>query len=72
MPHYNTVFKYLEMAGLTPILKALIGESSMPLKSVEVDFAIDSSGFATSRFIRWFDHKYGQTPGRSTIGSRST
>jgi transposase len=26
---------------------------------VEQDFAIDSSGFATSRFIRWFDHKYG-------------
>ena len=59
-PHYNTVFKYLEMAVLTPILKRLIGESSLPLKSVEVDFAIDSSGFATPRFIRWFDHKYGQ------------
>jgi hypothetical protein len=59
-PHYNTVFKYFEMAGLTPILKGLIGESSLPLKSVEQDFAVDSSGFATSRFIRWFDHKYGQ------------
>jgi transposase len=59
-PHYNTVFKYLEMPGLTPILKRLIAESSLPLKSVEQDFAIDSSGFATSRFVRWFDHKYGQ------------
>jgi transposase len=26
---------------------------------VEVDFAVDSSGFSTSRFTRWFDHKYG-------------
>lgn len=58
-PHYNTVFKYLEMPGLTPILSRLITESSLPLRSVEVDFAVDSSGFSTSRFIRWFDHKYG-------------
>ena len=25
-----------------------------------MDFAVDSSGFSTSRFVRWFDHKYGQ------------
>lgn len=31
----------------------------MPLRSIERDFAVDSSGFATSRFVRWFDHKYG-------------
>jgi transposase len=29
------------------------------LKAIEVDFPADSSGFTTSRFIRWFDHKYG-------------
>jgi transposase len=58
-PHYNTVFKYLEMPGLTPILKQLIKESALPLGSVEVDFAADSLGFSSSRFIRWFDHKYG-------------
>jgi hypothetical protein len=40
-------------------VRALITESSLPLKSVEVDFACDSSGFTTSRFHRWFDHKYG-------------
>jgi transposase len=31
----------------------------LPLSSVETDFAADSSGFMTSRFTRWFDHKYG-------------
>jgi transposase len=31
----------------------------LPLRSVEIDFAVDSSGFATSRFVRSFDHKYG-------------
>jgi transposase len=60
-PHYNTVFKYLEMPGLTDVLRRLIEESSLPLRSVETEFAIDSSGFGTSRFVRWFDEKYGQT-----------
>lgn len=58
-PHYSAVYRYLEDPAMTPLLKALIAESSLPLRSVEVDFAIDSSGFATSRFVRWFDHKYG-------------
>jgi transposase len=60
-PHFNSIFNYLENPALTPILRALITESSLPLKSVEVDFAVDSSGFTTSRFIRWYDHKYGVT-----------
>ena len=59
VPHYNSIFNYLENAELTPVLRALITESSLPLKSVEVDFAVDSSGFTSSRFVRWFDHKYG-------------
>jgi transposase len=58
-PHFNSIFNYLENPALTPILRALITESSLPLKAVEIDFAADSSGFTTSRFIRWFDHKYG-------------
>lgn len=59
LPHYNSIFKYLENPELTPVLHALIEESSKPLAAVESDFAADSSGFATSRFVRWFDHKYG-------------
>jgi transposase len=58
-PHYNSIFNYLENPALTPVLNALISESSKPLKAVEVDFAADSSGFTTSRFHRWYDHKYG-------------
>src|SRR4051794_7132528 len=44
---------------MTPILTALIGRSSRPLRSVDVDFAVDSSGFSTSRFVRRVDEKYG-------------
>ncbi|MFZ3169683.1 MAG: transposase [Candidatus Methanoperedens sp.] len=30
------------------------------LKSVEHDFAVDSSGFSTSRFARYFSYKHGK------------
>ncbi|MDB6054275.1 MAG: transposase [Verrucomicrobiales bacterium] len=59
VPHFNSIFNYLENPDLTPILTELIIRSSTPLKAVEVDFAVDSTGFSTSRFVRWYDHKYG-------------
>ena len=59
-PHFNSVLNYLESSELTPILRELITRSSLPLKAVETDFAVDSSGFSCSRFVRWFDHKYGE------------
>jgi transposase len=59
VPHFNSISNYLENADLTPILRTLITQSSLPLRSVETDFAADSSGFTTCRFTRWFDHKYG-------------
>jgi transposase len=31
----------------------------LPLKTAETSFAVDSSGFSTSTFARWFDAKYG-------------
>ncbi len=34
--------------------------SSLPLKAVETDFAVDSSGFSTCRFVRWYNKKYGR------------
>ncbi|HEY0320678.1 MAG TPA: transposase [Pyrinomonadaceae bacterium] len=59
-PHFNSIFNYLELPEMTPFLKELIIESSLPLKSVEWDFAVDSSGFSTGQFMRWFDTKYGK------------
>jgi transposase len=57
--HYNSGCAYLEDEDLTPVLKSLIVQSSLPLRTVETDFAVDSTGFTTSRFYRWYDHKYG-------------
>lgn len=59
--HFNASLKALENEALTPILIDLIQASAFPLRGVETQFAIDSSGFCTSRFTRWFDVKYGVT-----------
>src|SRR5713226_1757363 len=52
---------FMENPAFTPILKALVAKSAAPLKAVETKFAIDSSGFSTNKFERWFDAKYGVT-----------
>ena len=52
---------FMENPEFTPILKDLIVQSAAPLSVVETAFAVDSSGFSSSRFERWFDHKYGIT-----------
>lgn len=57
--HYNSVCAYLEWPKLTPVLNELIQQSCAPLRAIETDFAVDSSGFSTSRFVRWYDEKYG-------------
>jgi transposase len=50
---------YLEEGLLTPILLRMIEQSSLPLSVVETVFAPDSTGFSGSRFVRWYDEKYG-------------
>lgn len=55
------VTAFFEDPYFTPILKELIGYSARPLRSVETEFAIDSSGFGSSRYERWYDQKYGVT-----------
>ncbi len=60
MPCFNSMSNYMTKPELTGILKGLINASSLPLKAVETDFAVDSSGFSTSRFVRWYNKKYGK------------
>lgn len=55
------VVGFFEDAYYTSILKDLIAYSARPLRSVETSFAIDSSGFGSSRFEKWYDQKYGVT-----------
>ena len=51
--------QFMEDEAFTPILKQLVHQSSLPLRAVETDFAIDSSGFSSNKFDRWFDEKWG-------------
>lgn len=59
-PHFNSVLRYMRDPEMTPVLKSLVALSALPLASVESDFAVDSTGFTTSRFVRWYDHKWGK------------
>lgn len=58
VPHFNSISNYLENKMLTPYLKMMIEESSLPLQAIESDFAVDSSGFSVCRFFKWVDAKY--------------
>lgn len=58
LPCYNSIFNYFESDSLTPYLQMLIEESSLPLASIESDFAVDSSGLSTCRFVQWVQAKY--------------
>lgn len=56
--NYSNISYFMQREELTNILKDLIQISSTPLKEVETSFAIDSSGFSTSRFARYFSFKH--------------
>lgn len=56
----KTLIRYLESEELTGLLRTLIRESAGPLADVESRFAVDSTGFSTSTYARWFDHKWGR------------
>lgn len=60
-PSFASNARYLENPALTPLLKTLIEQSASPLRDIEIDFAVDSSGFSSSSYARWFDHKWGKT-----------
>ena len=57
-PHFNSIFNYLELEEMTDVLRQLIVTSSLPLKAVETDFAVDSSGFSTGVHKKWVDAKW--------------
>jgi transposase len=65
-PSFASNARYLENPDLTPLLKALIEQSASPLRIAETDFAVDSSGFSTITYSRWFDHKYGKERTKQT------
>lgn len=60
VPNFMSISNFMNQEELTNILKELISISASPLREVETDFAVDSSGFSTSRFARYFNYKWGK------------
>ena len=52
VPCYSSLSNFMNRKEVKQILQQLITISSLPLKEIEKDFAVDSSGFSTSRFAR--------------------
>ncbi|MBI1818693.1 MAG: transposase [Deltaproteobacteria bacterium] len=60
LPCYNSIFNYLESEELTPIIRDMVTRSALPLRAVETDFAIDSTGFTSTQLMGvWRAEKYG-------------
>lgn len=58
--HHSTIARCLEDQETTPILHSLIEASALPFKAIETEFAVDSSGFSSCKFDRWYDQKWGR------------
>jgi transposase len=61
-PNYNLINKTLNKEGITPILSKLLMLTAMPLKAVETNFAVDSTGFRTSQFSDYCEKKHNTKP----------
>lgn len=56
---YNSISNVIEKKESTPLIKKLIEMSSLPLASIETNFAPDSTGVGLSRYYRHYSAKYG-------------
>ena len=59
-PSYASIGHFLQKEELTPLLIDMVKLTSLSLVSVESDFAIDSTGFGTTNFQRWYSFKHGK------------
>jgi hypothetical protein len=65
-PHYNSTLAAFSKPEMTAILTSLIERSAAPLAAIETSFAVDSTGFGTCVYHRWYDEKYGRPMKKAT------
>ena len=58
MPSFNSIGNYMNKPEVHPLLVRLIELSALPMAALETRFAIDSSGFGSLVYERWFDVKW--------------
>src|SRR3989338_7897377 len=56
----SSMFDCFNKKEVTHLLAQMVTLTSLPLRTIEKDFAIDSTGFGTSNFQRWYSFKYGK------------
>jgi transposase len=59
-PDFNVPSKLFKNPDMTPILHELVTQSALPVAGIEVDFAVDSTGFRTTTFSAYNGMKHGQ------------
>ncbi len=57
-PAFSSISAFMQREDLTPILSRLVQLSAITLKSVEKDFAVDSSGFRLTSFSEYCKDKH--------------
>ncbi|MGH7634535.1 MAG: transposase [Gemmatimonadaceae bacterium] len=63
--HFNAISDFLAEPASTKILTSLVEQSAAPLCTIENgQYAIDSTGFSTVTYDRWFDQKHGKLNAR--------
>lgn len=67
-PHFNSIFNYLELKDVTAWLQRLIATSSLPLNTVEWNFAVDATGISTGTYQKWVDAKWANV--RTLFGAK--
>ena len=60
VPRFNTVSEYMQKPEMSDILLDMVHASAMPMKDIESRFAVDSTGFATTRFVKWHNKRWGK------------
>jgi transposase len=59
-PNFNQPSILFRNPEITPILHELVTLSALPVAGIEVDFAVDSTGFRTTQFNAYNSAKHGQ------------
>jgi transposase len=59
-PNFNQPSILFRNPEITPILHELVTLSALPVAGIEVDFAVDSTGFRTTQFNAYNGAKHGQ------------
>lgn len=57
---FNSLTNYMRDPAMATALHQLIQLSALPLREIETDFAVDSTGFGTSTQRTWFSTKHGK------------